>query len=319
MRAIVLLISLCAFVGGQANAQQYPTRPVRLVVGFTPGGGVDINARLLAPKLSELLGQQFVVDNKPGAGTNIANELVARAAPDGYTLLLTSPALAINMSLYSKLTFDTLRDFAPVSMFSESPNLLLVPSTLPVANAMELVARARSMPGKLNFSSAGTGTSQHLAGVLLLMRTGITAVHIPYKGSAPSLTALIAGEVDFSFANVTAVQGYIKGGRLRALAITSQKRDAQLPDVPTMKEAGIDGVEVSVWFGVFAPAATPKEIVQTLASAIQRAARDGDMRKRLHEQGAEPVGSTPEQFTRFMRDEIARWAEVVKVSGARAD
>ncbi len=312
----LLLAAMCAL---PALAQNYPSRPIKLVVGFPPGGGVDINARLLAPKLSEYLGQQFVVDNKPGAGTNIANEFVAKAAPDGYTLLLTSPALAINMSLYSKLSFDTLRDFAPVSMFSESPNLLLVPATLPVANAKELVARAKSMPGKLNFSSAGPGTSQHLAGVLLMMRTGITAVHIPYKGSAPSLTALIAGEVDFSFANVTAVQGYIKAGRLRALAITAPKRDAQLPEVPTMKEAGIDGVEVSVWFGVFAPVATPKEIVQTLASAIQRPARDGDMRKRLHEQGAEPVGSTPEQFTRFMRDEIARWAEVVRVSGAKAD
>jgi len=312
--ALILIVP-----AGSLQAQQYPLRPVRLVVGFPPGGGVDINARLLAPRLSEILGQQFVVDNKPGAGTNIANEFVAKAAPDGYTLLLTSPALAINMSLYSRLPFDTLRDFAPVSMFSESPNLLLVPAALPVASARELVARAKSMPGKLNFSSAGPGTSQHLAGVLLMMRTGISAVHIPYKGSAPSLTALIAGEVDFSFANVTAVQGYIKSGRLRALAITSPKRDAQLPEVPTMKEAGIDGVEVSVWFGVFAPAATPKEIVQTLAGAIQRAAHDGDMRRRLHEQGAEPVGSTPEQFAAFMRAEIARWAEVVKVSGARAD
>ena len=315
----ILCLALAATFFHTAQAQNYPTRPVRLVVGFPPGGGVDINARLLAPKLSEILGQQFVVDNKPGAGTNIANEFVAKAPADGYTLLLTSPALAINMSLYSKLSFDTLRDFAPISMFSESPNLLLVPATLPVASALELVARAKSMPGKLNFSSAGPGTSQHLAGVLLMMRTGVSAVHIPYKGSAPSLTALIAGEVDFSFANVTAVQGYIKAGRLRALGITAQKRDAQLPEVPTMKEAGIDGVEVSVWFGVFAPAATPKEIVQTLASAIQRAARDGDMRKRLHEQGAEPVGSTPEQFAAFMRAEIARWAEVVKVSGARAD
>jgi tripartite-type tricarboxylate transporter receptor subunit TctC len=318
MKKIICLALAGAFLL-PAYAQNYPARPVKLVVGFPPGGGVDINARLLAPKLSEYLGQQFVVDNKPGAGTNIANEFVAKAPPDGYTLLLTSPALAINMSLYSKLPFDTMRDFAPVSMFSESPNLLLVPAALPVANAKELVARAKSMPGKLNFSSAGPGTSQHLAGVLLMMRTGITAVHIPYKGSAPSLTALIAGEVDFSFANVTAVQGHLKSGRLRALGVTAAKRDPQLPEVPTMKEAGIDGVEVSVWFGVFAPVATPKEIVQTLAGAIQRASRDGDMRKRLAEQGADPVGSTPEQFAAFMRAEIARWAEVIKVSGAKAD
>jgi tripartite-type tricarboxylate transporter receptor subunit TctC len=318
MKKIICLALAGAFLL-PAYAQNYPSRPVKLVVGFPPGGGVDINARLLAPKLSEYLGQQFVVDNKPGAGTNIANELVAKAPPDGYTLLLTSPALAINMSLYSKLPFDTLRDFAPVSMISESPNVLVVPAALPVANLQALVARAKAMPGKLNYSSAGPGTSQHLAGVLLTMRTGTSVVHIPYKGSAPSLTALIAGEVDFSFANIPAVQGHIKGGKLRALAIAAPKRDPQLPEVPTMKEAGVNDVEVSVWFGVFAPAATPKEIVRTLADAVIRASRDPDMRRRLHEQGAEPVGSTPEQFTAFMRAEIARWAEVVKVSGAKAD
>ncbi len=315
----LLCLALAAAFLQTAQAQNFPTRPVKLIVGFPPGGGVDINARLLAPKLSEYLGQQFVVDNKPGAGTNIANELVAKAPPDGYTLLLTSPALAINMSLYSKLSFDTLRDFAPVSMISESPNVLVVPAGLPVTNLQALIARAKAMPGKLNYSSAGPGTSQHLAGVLLTMRTGTSVVHIPYKGSAPSLTALIASEVDFSFANIPAVQGHIKGGKLRALAIAAPKRDAQLPEVPTMKEAGVEGVEVSVWFGVFAPAATPKEIVRTLADAVMRAARDPDMRRRLHEQGAEPVGSTPEEFAKFMRAEVARWAEVVKVSGARAE
>ena len=315
----LLCLALAAAFLQTAQAQNYPTRPVKLVVGFPPGGGVDINARLLAPKLSEYLGQQFVVDNKPGAGTNIANEFVAKAPPDGYTLLLTSPALAINMSLYSKLSFDTLRDFAPVSMISESPNVLVVPAGLPVANLQALIARAKAMPGKLNYSSAGPGTSQHLAGVLLTMRSGTSVVHIPYKGSAPSLTALIASEVDFSFANIPAVQGHIKGGKLRALAIAAPKRDAQLPEVPTMKEAGVEGVEVSVWFGVFAPAATPKEIVRTLADAVMRAARDPDMRRRLHEQGAEPVGSTPEEFAKFMRAEVARWAEVVKVSGAKAE
>jgi tripartite-type tricarboxylate transporter receptor subunit TctC len=316
MRNLLLLI---LFSIATVNAQTYPSKPVRLVVGFPPGGGVDINARLLAPKLTEYLGQTFVVDNKPGAGTNIANELVAKAPPDGYTLLLTSPALAINMSLYSKLPFDTLRDFAPISMISESPNVLVVPAALPVANLKELVARAKASPGKLNYSSAGPGTSQHLAGVLLMMRTGTSVVHIPYKGSAPSLTALISSEVDFSFANVPAVHGHIKGGKLRALAIAAGKRDAQLPDVPTIKEAGVEGVEVSVWFGLFAPAATSKEIVRTLASAVIRASRDADMRKRLAEQGAEPVGSTPEEFAKFMREEIARWAEVVKVSGAKAE
>ena len=319
MRAFFVLFLLCAFAAGQADAQQYPSRPIRLVVGFPPGGGVDINARLLAPKLSEYLGQQVVVENKPGAGTNIANEFVARSPADGYTLLINTGALAINMSLYSKLPFDAVRDFAAVSLFSESPNVLVVPAKLQVASVKELIAMARKSPGKLNYSSAGVGTTQHLAAELLKLRTKTFMVHIPYKGSAPSLTALMAAEVDFSFANIPAIHAHVKSGRLRPLAIAAARRDPQLPDVPTMKEAGIDGVEVVVWYGVLAPAATPKEIVQTLSSAVVRATRDPDTRRRLLEQGAVPVGSTSEEFSKVLREEVARWAEVVKISGARAD
>jgi len=319
MRAFFVLFLLCAFAAGQADAQQYPSRPIRLVVGFAPGGGVDINARLLAPKLSEYLGQQVVVENKPGAGTNIANEFVARSPADGYTLLINTGALAINMSLYSKLPFDAVRDFAPVSLFSESPNVLVVPAKLQVASVKELIAMARKSPGKLNYSSAGVGTTQHLAAELLKLRTKTFMVHIPYKGSAPSLTALMAAEVDFSFANIPAIHAHVKSGRLRPLAIAAARRDPQLPDVPTMKEAGIDGVEVVVWYGVLAPAATPKDIVQTLSSAVVRATRDPDTRRRLLEQGAVPVGSTSEEFSKVLREEVARWAEVVKISGARAD
>ena len=310
---------LAVLLAVPAAAQTYPTRPVRIVVGFPPGGGVDINARLLAPRLSEYLGQPFVVENRPGAGTNIANELVAKAPPDGYTLLLNSSAVAINMSLYANLPYDSLRDFAPVSQFSESPNVLVVNPKLAVANVKDLVAMARASPGKLNYSSAGVGTTQHLAAELFKLRTKTSIAHIPYKGSAPSLTALIAGEVELSFANILAINQQVRAGRLRALAIAAAKRDPQLPEVATMKEAGVEGVEVAVWFGVFAPAATPKDVVQTLTNAVIRATRDPDMRKRLQEQGAEPVGSTAEEFGRFMRDEVARWAEVVKVSGARAD
>jgi tripartite-type tricarboxylate transporter receptor subunit TctC len=313
--ALLVLLVLC----GAALAQGYPSRPVRLVVGFTPGGGVDINARLLAPRLAEYLGQQVIVDNRPGAGTNIANELVAKAAPDGHTLLVNTAALAINMSLYRNLPFDALRDFAPISVFSESPNVLVVNAKLPAANVKELIAMARASPGKLNYSSAGTGTTQHLAAELLKLRTGTFIVHIPYRGSAPSLTALIAGEVDFSFANIPAIHAHVKSGRLRALASASAKRDPQLPEVPTMKEAGVDGVEVVVWYGVLAPAATPREIVNTLAEAVIRATRDLEVRRRLTEQGAHPVGSRPEEFAKLLREEIARWSEVVKVSGARAD
>ena len=321
MSFAIRLLAVAALLGaaGAALAQNYPARPVRLVIGFPPGGGVDINARLLAPKLAEYLGQQFIVDNRPGAGTNIANELVAKAAPDGYTLLMNTGALAINMSLYRNLPFDALRDFVPVSVFSESPNVLVVSAKVPYASVNDLLAAARASPGKLNYSSAGVGTTQHLAAELLKMRTNTFMVHIPYKGSSPSLTALIAGEIDLSFANIPAIQGYVQGGRLRALAIASPKRDPQLPDVPTLKEAGVEGVEVSVWYGLFAPTGTPKEIVQTLANAVVRATRDPESRRKLLEQGAEPVGSTPDEFARVMREEVARWAEVVKASGARAE
>ena len=312
-------VLLAAAIALPSAAQNYPVRPVRLIVGFAPGGGVDINARLLAPKLSEHLGQQVVVENVPGAGTNIANERVAKSAPDGYTLLINTAALAINMSLYRDLPFDALRDFAPVSVFSESPNVLVVNAKLAAQNVKELVAMARSAPGRLNYSSAGVGTTQHLAAELFKLRTGTFMVHIPYKGTAPSLTALIASEVDLSFANIPSIQGHVKSGRLRALAATAARRDPQLPEVPTMKEAGVEGVEVVVWYGVLAPAGTPREIVQKLADGIQRATRDADIRKRMLEQGAEPVGSTPEEFAKLLREEVARWAEVVKISGARAD
>jgi len=312
----IFLATLCAL---PAASQTYPARPVKLVVGFTPGGGVDINARLLAPKLAEYLGQQVLVENKPGAGTNIANEFVAKAAPDGYTLLFNSPAVAINMSLTKNPPYDALRDYTAVSVFSESTNILVVPAALPVTSARELVALAREKPDALNYSSAGNGTTQHLAAELFKLRTGSSILHIPYKGSAPSIAALIAGQVQLSFINPLAIGPHVKTGRLRALAVAGTKRSDLMPEVPTLKEAGIEGVEVPLWFGLIAPAATPREIVSTLSGAVARAARDPETRKRLAEQGAEPVGSSADEFGRLLREEIAKWAEVVKVSGARAD
>jgi tripartite-type tricarboxylate transporter receptor subunit TctC len=316
-RFLALAVLLAAATS--ALAQPYPSRPVRLIVGFPPGGGVDINARMLAPKLGEHLGQPVVVENKPGASTNIANDFVAKSAPDGYTLLINTAAIAINMSLFRNLPFDTLRDFAPVSLFSESPNVLVVNAKLEQQNVKDFIALARSAPGRLNYSSAGVGTTQHLAAELFKLRTGTFIVHIPYKGSSPSLTALIAGEVHMSFANVPAIHGHVTAGRLRALATAASRRDPQLPDVPTMKEAGVEGVEVSVWYGVFAPAKTPREIVQKLADGIIGATRDPEIRKRMLAQGAVPVGNTPEEFSKMLREEVARWAEVVKVSGASAN
>lgn len=316
--SILLLAMLAAF--GTVHAQQtYPSKPVRLVVGFTPGGGVDINARLLAPKLTEYLGQQVIVENRPGAGTNIANEFVAKSAPDGYTLLINTAAVAINMSLYKKVPFDTLRDFTGVSVFSMSPNILVVHASVPVKNVKELIALARAKPGALNFSSAGSGTTQHLSGELFKVRTKTNIVHIPFKGSAPSMTALISGEVDLSYANIPAIHSHVKSGRLRPIANLGPKRSDQLPDVPTMKEAGVSGVEVVVWYGVLAPSKTPRDIINTLSGAIIKATRAPDIKQRLLDQGAEPLGNTPEEFAKLLREEVEKWAEVVKVSGAKVD
>jgi len=314
--------ALATALAGSASvalAQAYPVKPIRLVVGFTPGGGVDINARLLQPKLTEYLGQPVLVDNRPGAGTNIANEHVAKSPPDGYTLLISTATVAINMSLYKKVPYDTLRDFAPVSLFSMSPNILVVHPSVPARNVKELIALAKSRPGQLNYSSAGSGTTQHLSGELFKLRTRIDIVHVPYKGSAPSLTALVGGQVEMTFANIPAIFSHVKAGKLRPLANLGPKRSEQLPEVPTMKEAGVTGVEVVVWYGVLAPAATPRDIVAKLADAVARAARSPDTRQRLIDQGAEPVGNTPEEFGKLLREEVTRWAEVVKVSGARAD
>ncbi len=315
-RALVLL--LCCFATAAA-AQGYPNRAVRIVVGFAPGGGVDISARLLASKLSEYLGQQVVVENKPGAGTNIAAVEVAKSAPDGYSLFMNSPAVAINMALYANPPYDLERDFTGVSIFSKTTNLLVVPAAFEAKTAQELVKLAKQHPGKLNYASAGQGTTQHLAAELFKLRTGTSMVHVPYKGSGPSMSALLAGEVQLSFINPVAVGGHVKAGKLRALAVTDDKRTELMPEVPTMKEAGIEGVEVSLWYGLLAPAATPRAIVEQLSSATARATRDPGIREQLRKQGAEPVGNTAAEFNAYLREELSRWSEVVKVSGARVE
>jgi tripartite-type tricarboxylate transporter receptor subunit TctC len=319
MNATARLLALACAIHAAAAFAQYPTRPARMLVGFTPGGGVDINARLAASKLSEYLGQQFIVENRPGAGTNIANEAVAKAAPDGYTLLFNSPAVAINMSLYKNPGYDLLRELTAVSVFSESTNILVVPASLPAKSVAELIALAKEKPGALNYSSAGPGTTQHLAAELFKLRTGTKIVHVPYKGSAPSITALISGEVQLSFVNPVAIGQHIKSGRLRALGVAGAKRSALMPEVPTIKEAGVEGVEVPLWFGLLAPAGTPNEIVHALAGAMKKGANSPDMQKKLLDQGAEAVGNTPEEFQASLKEEVARWAEVVKISGARAE
>jgi tripartite-type tricarboxylate transporter receptor subunit TctC len=312
---LALFLGVSAF---SAAAQTYPARSVRMLVGFPPGGGTDIMARVLAPQLQQQLGQPFVVENRPGATTNIASDLAAKAAPDGYTLLFTTSALAINMSLYKNLAFDALRDFTPISVFAESPNLL-VAHTSAGANIKELIAQAKAKPGAMNYSSAGAGTSQHMAGELFKVRTGTSITHVPYKGTAASMTAVISGEVHFSFANVPAIIGHVRGGRIRALAVAGPKRSDLMPDVPTMQEAGVSGVEVPVWYALLGPANLPRDVVKTLNDATVRAARSPELRQKLAEQGAESVGNSPEEFGRLLREEVAKWAEIVRVSGAKAE
>jgi tripartite-type tricarboxylate transporter receptor subunit TctC len=315
----IVLCVLLALLVETASGQGYPARAVRVLVGFTPGGGTDIMARFLTPRLSEYLGQQFVVENRPGAATNVATNMVAKAAPDGYTLLFTTSALAINASLYGNLPYDALRDLAPVSVLAESPNLLVASQSVPAKDLGELIALARAKPGALNYSSAGAGTSQHLAGELFKMRTGTDIVHIPYKGTAPSLAGVMSGEVQFSFANVPAILAHVRSGRVRALAVAGARRSELMPEVPTMKEAGVQGVEVPVWYALLAPAGTPREIVATLANASMKAARSPELKPRLIEQGTEPIGSTPEEFAKLLREEIAKYAEAVRISGAKPE
>ena len=276
-------IVLCAtsallLVAHAAVAQTYPVKPIRLVIGFPPGGGIDLSARLLGPRLSQYLGQSILIDNRPGAGTNIANETVAKAAPDGYTLLMNTGAIAINMSLYKGLRFDTLRDFAPVSVFASSPHIMVVSTGMPVKNVQEFVALARAQPGKLNYSSGGSGTTQHLATELLKNLTRIELTHIPYRGGAPALMGLVAGEVQVNLANIKVVAEYVKNGRLRALAQTGNRRSDLMPDVPTMREAGFN-MEADVWQGVLAPARTPRPIISLLAETIIKSVNDPDIRK----------------------------------------
>jgi tripartite-type tricarboxylate transporter receptor subunit TctC len=312
--AMVLILVIPATV----PAQNYPDKPIRIIVGYTPGGGNDIAARLMAPKMSEALGQPVIVENKPGAGTNIAQEYVSRSAPDGYTLMLGSPGMTINPSLYKKLPFDALRDLTGISMFAFSPNILAVNPSLPVKNVKELVALATSKPGKLTFSSSGIGSSQHLTGELFNLRAKVNTLHVAYKGTAPALTGLISGEVDMSFTNIPSALPHIKSGKLRVIANTSDRRAELMPDVPTLKESGID-VSTIVWYSIVAPAATPRPIIDKLAGVISKIPHTPEMKKRLADLGAEPAGNMPDEFNKFLRAETAEWAEVIKAAGIKME
>ena len=302
-----------------AYGQTYPARAVRLVVPSSPGGGSDITARIIAPRLSEYLRQQVIVDNRAGAGTMIGGELVARAAPDGYTLLLGSTPMAINPAMYKKVSYDALRDFVPVTQIVSVPNLLIAHPSLPVKSVKELIAFAKSRPGRLTFASAGAGTSPHLSMELFLGMTGLNMIHVPYKGAGPGVVDVVAGHVALMTPTIISALSYVRGGRLRALGVTSAKRAAGAPEIPTIAEAGVPGYEATQWFGVLAPAGTPRDIVNLIQSEIGRVLQQPDMKTRLSTDGAEPVGSTPDEFAAFIRIETVKWAKVVKDAGVRID
>ena len=305
-------------VGAAAFAQTYPAKPIRFLVGFPPGGTNDIVARVVAPKMGEFLGQQVIVDNRGGANTAIATELGARAVPDGYTILLNAPGHATNPALM-KLSFDSIRDFAFITLIAEAQNLLVTHPSLPVKTVKELIALSKKNPGRINYGSSGTGTTVHLSGALFEHMTGVKWVHIPYKGGGPGLIALLAGEISLYFGNMPTVIRQARDGKLRALAVTGAKRAPAAPDIPTIAESGVPGYEVTAFYGLSVPAKTPKPIIDRLHAETVKAIKAPDIDEKLRGLGADPVGSTPEQYTVFMQKEIAKWDKVIKAAGIRGE
>lgn len=316
---LLLTIALCAALQPAAWAQTYPAKPIRYIVPYAAGGGTDIVARTMSAKLTEILGQQFIIDNRPGAGGNIGTELAIKAPADGYTILAGNIGpIAVNPSLYS-LSYDPLKSLAPVSLLALAPLLVVVHPALPARNLKELIALARREPGKLNYSSAGTGSSNHLAGALFNMLAKVETVHVPYRGAGPAIVDLIAGQVMLSFATMPSAMGQVKTGKLRVLAVTGAKRSSIVPAVPTSAESGLPGHEVSAWYSVVVHAGTPKPLIDRLHGAMVKALQYPDVRERLIAEGADPIGNTPEEFGAFMRAETTKWAKVVKVSGMKAE
>lgn len=319
--ALVLAAPLVALAlsAGNAPAQSYPVRPVRLLVPFAPGSTADSLARMVAHKLAESLGQQVVVDNRPGAGGSIGAEIAARASADGHTLLMVAASHAINPSLYRKLPFDALKDFVPITLVAEAP-LMIVAHARVTANSMaELVALAKSKPGQLSYASGGSGSTSHLAIELLNSMAGIQMTHVPYKGGTPVVAALLSGEVHLTAGGMLVVLGQVKANKLKALAVTGAKRSAVAPAIPTVAESGVPGYHVTGWWGLLAPAGTPRPVVSRLHLEVSRHLQSRELRERLATEGIEVVGNSPEQFSAGLKDEVTKWAKVVKLSGARAE
>jgi tripartite-type tricarboxylate transporter receptor subunit TctC len=303
------LFSVCA------GAQTYPAKPVRIIVPYAAGGNTDFTARAIAERISPVFKQQVIVDNRPGGATNIGSEAVARAAPDGYTLLMGGASNAINMSMFVKLPYDTLRDFEPIILCVQGANVLVIHPSLPARNLKELIALAKARPGTLNFASSGMGSSNHMAGELLKVMAGINIVHVPYKGNAPAITDILGGHVELNFSGVPALVPHIQSGRLRAIAIGSRKRFPALPEVPTFDESGLKGYEATTWFGLMAPAKTPKEVISRWNTEVDKILKSSELHERFINDGLEPMGGTPEAFGRFIRSEIDKYAKVIKAAG----
>ena len=316
-----MLLSLTLLTGASAaSAQTFPSRPMRIVVPFPPGGGTDIGTRILAQKLQEAWGQPVVVENKPGAAGIVGTDLTAKSTPDGHTIMMGNIGThAINVSLYKQLSYDPVKDFAPVSMVADLPLLLLVHPSVPAKSVQELIALAKSQPGKLNFSSSGAGGSMHVAAELFKSMAGVDMVHIPYKGGAPAVADLISGQVPLSFATVLETIQFVKAGKVRALAVTNDRRSVALPDLPTISEAGLPGYQSISWLALFAPAGTPKDIVNKISAEAVRILKLPDVRERLLAQGAEPIGSTPEQLAATLAKDIAKYARVIRESGYKPE
>jgi len=313
-----VLLATLAMGTALAMAQSYPNKPIRFLVGFVAGGTNDIVARALAQKLTETLGQSVVVENRSGANTAIATEAAARAAPDGYTILLNAPGHATNPALM-KLAFDPVNDFAFISLVAEAQNIVVMHPSFPPRSVQELIALSKKRPGQINFASSGTGTTVHLSAELFQHMTGTRWVHIPYKGGGPAVIELMAGQTQIMFANMPTAIQYVRDGRLRALAVTGARRAPAAPTLPTVAESGVPGYEVTAWYGVSAPAKTPRAIVDRLHTEIVRAVNSPDLRERLTTQGADPIHLTPEQYTVFIQNEIAKWAKVIKAAGIKGE
>ena len=319
MRTMVFIVCAVALANIDGFAQSYPNKTIRMVVPFVAGGNTDFTARVISAKLIDVLGQQVVIENRPGGGTNIGSDLVAKSAADGYTLLMGGATNAINVSFYSKLPFDLLRDFAPVVLCVKGANVLSVHPSLPAKTLKELIALAKARPGQLNYASSGLGSSNMMAGELFKLMAKVNLTHVPYKGNAPALTDTVGGHVEMLFSGVPALLPHLQSGRLRAIAIGSLQRFPALPEVPTINESGLKGYEATTWFGVFTPARTPKEIVTRLNLEIARILASAEVRERFINEGVEPMGGSPEQFSAFIRDEIDKYAKVMKAANLKAE